>query len=319
MSLHILVTGAGGFVGAALAARLQQDHANGLRRFDSLTLLDRQWPATQPDGHAVQRIEGDITDPAVLAQAVAPRPNLVFHLAGITSRQAEADVALGLAVNVQASIALLEHLRQQGQGASLVFTSSIGVFGAPLPACIDDDTPAVPALSYGAQKKMVETLVADYSRRGFVRGLSLRLPGIVTRPGAPGAALSAFASDLLRELAAGRPFTCPVAANATMWWMSLATCVDNLVRAAALTWQPQLPASRALNLPALRASVADLVDALARRHGPALRARIRYQPDAALQAQFANWPPLATPQSDRLGLRHDGDLATLLARALQPA
>lgn len=319
MSTSILVTGAAGFVGAALAERLQRDHASGLRRFEHLTLLDQHLPPAQHVDQAVSRIEGDICDPAVLARALAQRPSLVFHLAGITSRQAEADVALGLAVNVQASIALLEQLRQQGRSASFVFTSSIGVFGTPLPAQIDDDTPAWPALSYGAQKKMVETLVADYSRRGFVRGLSLRLPGIVTRPGAPGAALSAFASDLLRELAEGRPFVCPVAADATLWWLSLPACVDNLLRAAAATGLPQLPPGRALNLPALRASVADMVDALARRHGAALRERIAYQPDAALQAQFANWPPLATPLADRLGLRHDGDLDTLLARALPPA
>lgn len=319
MKLHILVTGAGGFVGAALAARLQLDHASGLRSFDSLTLLDQRLPPAQHPAQPVSRIEGDICDPAVLARALVHRPNLVFHLAGITSRQAEADVALGLAVNVQASIALLEQLRQQGQGASLVFSSSIGVFGTPLPARIDDDTPAWPALSYGAQKKMVETLIADYSRRGFVQGLSLRLPGIVARPGAPGAALSAFASDLLRELAQGRPFVCPVAADASLWWLSLPACIDNLLHAGAATRHAQLPPGRALNMPALRATVADMVDALARRHGPALRARIRYQPDAALQAQFANWPPLSTAWADRLGLRHDGQLDTLLARALPPA
>ncbi len=317
MTPHILITGAGGFVGAALAARLQQDHAIGLRRFDSLTLLDQRLPAATAHP-SITRIEGDITDPAVLARALTQRPDVVFHLAGITSRAAEADVALGLAVNVTASIALLEQLRLQGHAPRFVFTSSIGVYGTPLPAHIDDDTPTWPALSYGTQKKMVEALVADCSRRGFVHGISVRLPGIVTRPGAPGAALSAFASDLLRELAEGRRFTCPVAADATLWWMSLPTCVDNLLRAAEAATQP-LPPGRAVNLPALRASVAEMVDALARRHGPALRDRITYRPDAALQAQFANWPALSTPQAERLGLRHDGDLDTLLARALPAA
>lgn len=316
MTQHILVTGAGGFVGAALAARLQQDHTSGLRRFESLTLLDQRLPRQQAEDPTVLRIEGDIADPAVLDRALKHPPTEVYHLAGITSRAAEAEVALGLAVNVQASIALLERLRQQGHAPRLVFTSSIGVYGTPLPARIDDDTPTWPALSYGTQKKMVEALVDDYSRRGFVRGLSVRLPGIVTRPGAPGAALSAFASDLLRELAEGRPFVCPVAADATLWWMSLPTCVDNLLRAAAVAHEAALPAGRALNLPSLRASVAEMVDTLARRQGPAVRDRIRYQPDPVLQPQFANWPPLATPWADRLGLRHDGDLDTLLARAL---
>ncbi len=316
----ILITGAGGFVGRALAARLCAMHAQDQAVFRSLTLLDQHLAPIAPVGANVRRIEGDVQDPGVLAEALQTPPDTVFHLAGITSRQAEADVALGLGVNVGASIGLLELLRTQARQATVVFTSSIGVFGTPLPQRIDDDTPQVPALSYGAQKKMVEVLLADYSRRGFVRGLSLRLPGVVARPAQPGGALSAFASDLIRELAQGRPFTCPVAPDAAMWFLSQPACVDNLLHAAAVATAGQgLPPTRALNLPALRATPADIVDALARRDGDGVRARIRYQPDAALQAQFAAWPPLFTPVADRLGFRHDGDLASLLTRSLQPS
>lgn len=315
---NILITGAGGFVGHALAARLCGLQAAGQPAFDSLTLLDQRLPPGPAAVGSVRRIEGDMQDRDVLADALATPPDLVYHLAGVTSRQAEADVALSLRVNVGASIALLELLRIQAQQATVVFASSIGVFGTPLPPVIDDDTPQVPALSYGAQKKMVEVLLADYSRRAFVRGLSVRLPSVVARPAQPGGALSAFASDLIRELAQGRPFTCPVPPDAAIWFLSVSACIDNLLHAAVVASAGQdLPATRALNLPALRATPADIVDTLARCYGDGVRRRITYRPDAALQAQFATWPPLFTPAADRLGFRHDGDLASLLTRSLQ--
>jgi hypothetical protein len=146
--------------------------------------------------------------------------------------------------------------------------------------------------------------------------MSLRLSGVVARPAQPGGALSAFASDLIRELAEGRRFVCPVSADACMWFMSLGVCVHNLLHAAELA-PGAAPADRTLTLPALRASVSEVVDALARRHGDALRERITFEPDTALQAQFAAWPPLSTGAADRLGFRADGDLDHLLAGALR--
>ncbi len=243
----------------------------------------------------------------------------MFHLAGITSRLAEEDFTLGMEVNVGASQRLLELLRANGNVPTVVFTSSIGVFGTPLPAHIDDETPQHPMLSYGAAKKMVEVLLADCSRRGWVNGISVRLPGIVARPTLPGAALSAFASDLIRVPASGGIFECPVSAEGTMWFLSLEACIASLLRAAEVAGvaTSPLPAHRALTLPALRASVAQIVDALAVRFGESVRDRIRYTSNPALEAQFAQWPPLSTPLADALGFTHDGDLQTLLARALQ--
>ena len=207
-----------------------------------------------------------------------------------------------------------------------VFTSSIAVFGAPLPSRIDDETPQLPTLSYGAQKKSVEVLLADYSRRGWIDGLSLRLSGIVARPSRPGAALSAFASDLIGEPSKGRAYVCPVGPDATVLFLSLPACIENLLHAARLLLDrtggaaaavPGLPRSRAITLPALRASAAEVVDALARRHGEAVRELVTFRPDPTLRGQFGCWPPFFTAEADRLGFRHDGDLDTLLERALK--
>jgi D-erythronate 2-dehydrogenase len=313
---RVLVTGANGYIGRALSARLKARlHA---QEIESLTLLDLGFDqeSTASSDARIRCITGDVRDAALLAQATEPAPTMVFHLAGITSRQAEADFALGLQVNVIGTIALFERLRVQSQRPVVVCASSIGVYGTPLPGAIDDDTPIAPTLSYGAQKRAMEILLADYSRRGWIDGRAVRLPGVVARPAAPNGALSAFASDLIREPAEGRKYTCPVGPEGSMWLVSLPACVDNLLHAATVP-ADRLPAGRAWNLPALRATAAEVVQALCRRFGPALADRVEYHPVPALQAQFAQWPPLTTRIGDFLGFRHDGNLDTLIELALK--
>ncbi|MGH8230393.1 MAG: NAD-dependent epimerase/dehydratase family protein, partial [Steroidobacteraceae bacterium] len=171
-------------------------------------------------------------------------------------------------------------------------------------------------LSYGAQKLIGEQLVADYSRRGFIDGCSLRIPGIVARPPSTGM-LSGFLSDLIRELSAGREFVCPVAASGQSWLMSRPCIVDNLLHAAGLSGA-QRSARRTWLLPVLHLSMSSLVQAIARRHGERVLQRVSYRPDRQLQAQFANYPPLHCPASEAAGFRHDGDAERLIERALEP-
>ncbi len=309
---HVLVTGADGYIGRGLAARLQaQLEAD---QIESLTLLDLRFEAAASSAR-VRRIEGDLGDAAVLAQATAPAPDLVFHLAGITSRQAEDDFALGLRVNVLGTIALAERLRVLGHAPVVVHASSIGVYGTPLPDAIGDETPPAPTLTYGAHKRAMEILLADYSRRGWLDARAPRLPSVVARPARSDGALSAFASDLIREPVHGRRYVCPIGPESTLWLLSLPACVDSLLHAAQLP-ADRLPAGRAWTLPALRASAADVVAALARRFGPAVAQRVEYHPVAALQAQFAQWPPLTAGIAQALGFRHDGDLDSLIERAV---
>lgn len=313
MTTHVLVTGANGYVGRALVQRLIET-----RPAATFTLVDLQFDAQA--GHAasasnVQRIDGDLSDPVVFAQATEQPPSLVFHLAGVTSRRAEDDFALGLRANLMASVALFERLREQGRCPVLLFASSIGVFGPPLPARIDDRTPPQPALSYGTQKRMLELLLADHSRRGFIDGRAVRLPGIVARPAEASGALSAFASDLIREPAAGRHHVCPVGPEATLWLLSLPACIDALLRAVDMA-PGALPPGRVWNLPALRASAAEIVQAVGRHLGRDMMPLVAYEPQAALQAQFAQWPVLETDFADASGQVHDGDLDRLVARAL---
>jgi len=311
--MNILITGANGYIGRALVQRLCAMPAlTGYGAPTAITLCDLALDAPPADPR-IRGITGNFADPAVLAAMTEPAPDLVFHLASVASGRAEQQFELGLQVNLEGSLRLLERLRQQGRAPGLVFTSSIAVFGAPLPPRVDDATPAVPALSYGAHKLAMEILLADYTRRGFVRARAVRLPGIVPRPAAPNGAWSVFSSTLIRSLAAGQPCTMPVSPQATLWLMSRHCCIDNLLHAAGLTARP--PGERIVwTLPALRVSVEQIVQAFDAR-GVRARELVRYAPDPDIEAQFGAQPPLYTPAAEAAGFGHDGDLPTLLDRA----
>jgi D-erythronate 2-dehydrogenase len=144
----------------------------------------------------------------------------------------------------------------------------------------------------------------------------VRIPGIVARPPSKGM-LSLFLSDLIRELSAGRSFICPVAPQGMSWFMSRPCIVDNLIHAAQLS-AAQVATQRSWLLPVLHLSIEDVVEAIARQHGREVLMRVSYQPDRALQAQFASYPPLLCPTSEAAGFRHDGSVDKLVSRALEP-
>ncbi|HMN84053.1 MAG TPA: NAD-dependent epimerase/dehydratase family protein [Burkholderiaceae bacterium] len=264
---------------------------------------------------------GDLTDPRWQDALFEHRPATVFHLAGIVSGAAEADFERGRRVNLDATLQLLERCRRQaaagGPPVTLVYTSSIAVFGVPLPARIDDHTPPAPTLSYGAHKRAIEILLDDYSRRGLLDARGLRLPGVVVRPPLPNGALSGFNSDLIREPLAGRDYDCPVGEEATLWLSSLRHVVGNLIRMAALPAAAPGPA-RTVNAPAIAVSAGQIRDAIA-RVSPAAAARIRFSavPDPALVAQFGRWPLACDfARARALGLTTDASLDTLIAEHL---
>jgi len=175
--MHILVTGANGFIGKALIARLLQDDASPLTR---LTLLDHTLPAST-DLRACH-IAGDLCDQAIIAQAFSAPVDIIFHLASIPGGLAEREPALGWQVNVEATARLLQHASTQANSPIFVFASSIAVFGHMPQTGVDDATPLHPQMSYGAHKQIGEIALCDATRRGQVDGRAVRVPGIVMRP-----------------------------------------------------------------------------------------------------------------------------------------
>lgn len=327
---HVLVTGAAGFVGRALVERhlLPRARAGAL----ALTLTDRQpgeWPT---DG--ARWIAGDVADASLQARLFESPLDTVFHLAAVVSGEAERDYALGLRVNLHATLALLERCRAPRRGGAsprrFVFASSIAVWGTGLPRRVDDHHPVRPRLSYGTHKRMVELALHDLTRRGELDGRALRLSGVVARPRASGAALSSFNSDLLREPLEGREVACPVAAQGCIWLARRTTTADQLWALGALDasrWHDACAAhgsDGAVNAPTWPVRIPALLQALGEIDAQA-PARIRFAPDAALQAQFGDWPLEADFALARdLGLgddrqRHGERLADFVRGALADA
>ena len=297
-----LVTGAAGFLGRALVAEFAETRRPG----DRLRLLDR----VEAEG-GDEVLVGDLADPATL-DAALDGVDCVIHLAALPGGAAEADYAASRRINLDASLGLIERLANRPAPARLVYASSIAVFGAPLPAFVDDDTSPRPAMTYGGHKLMVETALANLTRLGRIEGVALRLPGLVARPRDGAGLKSAFMSEVFHALAAGQPYVLPIGAEATMWILSVRAAARALIHAATIPAVPPV----ALTLPALRVTAGALVDEIARQADvdPGLA---RFAPDPILQAQFGALPPLVTPAADALGFRHDGDLVRLVATTLE--
>ena len=302
--MNILVTGAAGFVGSALLRRL----AASLGPRDGVVATDIGFPP-RPDLPGVQYLEGSIEDPDHLARLTEGQVDQVFHLATVAGVQS-ADFRLGKRINLDATMALLDALSRQTKPARLVYSSSIGVYGSPLPPVVDDDTLPSPPWSYGTHKLVCEYLITDYARAGLVDGVALRFPGILARPEGSATMLSAFLSNVFYAARDGRPFTLPLGPEDAVWAMSLRRCLDNVVHAAALPAQA-LPARRAWTLPALRVSMRELVDALAEVYGGQVLSQISYDPQPAAQALFA-MPPLRAAGAEALGFVGDGGALDLV-------
>lgn len=308
---HTVVTGANGFVGRALVARLRSDPEQ------RLTLIDQRFdePSVDPD---IRQLCGSFGDAALMDRALEQPADTVFHLASVPGSMAEREHDLGYQVNLLATLALARRLaaqaREVGRPARLVFASSVAVYG-PLGAdAVREDQPARPAISYGAHKLMAEIELADLSRRGELDAVSLRLPGIVARPIGESGHGSAFMSMVMHRLAAGESYVCPVPADATAWWMSLPCCIDNLLHAADMS-TVGAPASRTWQLPVLHLSMEQVLAALGRRYGPERRALCTHAQDAVITGLFGRYPALETPAALAAGFRHDGDADNLVARA----
>jgi nucleoside-diphosphate-sugar epimerase len=287
--MHILVTGAAGMIGCKLSATLVKDgHLNG-HKIGRLTLIDVIAPE-KPVGSAgaVDLSASDLSSPGAAAKAVAGRPEVIFHLAGVVSGEAETDFEKGYRVNLDGTHALLEAIRAADYKPKVVFTSSIAVFGAPFPPSIPDDFHLTPLTSYGTQKAICELLLADYARRGFLDGVGIRLPTICVRPGKPNKAASGFFSGIIREPLAGQEALLPVADTVRHTHASPRAAVGFLVHAAGLTRQ-QLGARINLSMPGISCTVGEQIEALRRVAGNKVAARIRRVPDELVQRIVAGW------------------------------
>jgi D-erythronate 2-dehydrogenase len=307
--MNIVITGGGGFLGRRLAQALLSAPALPVER---LVLADRAASATFADRRVVEAT-GDIAERGFVESIITPDVTTVFHLAAVVSGEAEADFDLGMRVNVDGSRLVLEACRTIQTCPRVVFTSSVAVFGPLRPgAQIDDETSVAPRSSYGMEKAVGELLLKDYSRRGMVDGLVLRLPTISVRPGRPNKAASSFASGIIREPLSGLGAVCPVPAATPLWLLSPRRAIEALVTAATLD-TGRLGANRVINLPGISVTVAEMLSALEAVGGSQARGLVSHEPDVAVERIVASWPRAWDDRRARsLGFEGDRDFRSIV-------
>ncbi|KAF9729047.1 hypothetical protein PMIN06_003330 [Paraphaeosphaeria minitans] len=285
---HILITGAGGFIGQEISNALLSSNQS-LR----LTLADVFEPPS-PNASRTTAIKADLTTQAAVESLLSSQKwSACYLLHGIMSGGAEANLDLGLAVNVDSHRLVLDYLRKHQPGVVVIFPSSLAVYGPPESPDqqYDEKTIPIPQSSYGAEKLIVETLVNDYSRRGLIDGRVVRLPTVIVRPGAPSAAASSFASGIVREPLKGVQSSMPVSKDLAMWVCSPKTVVKNLV---AMKDVPKEKFAknrgRVVNLPGQTVTVRQILEALGEVGGEKALKLVEEKHDPKVEAIVASWP-----------------------------
>jgi nucleoside-diphosphate-sugar epimerase len=313
--MKILIVGAAGMVGAKLAARLVSDGAVGGKPIDMLTLVDIIEPAIPPGASfEVATQAADVSALGVAASLIVPRPDLIFHLAAIVSGEAEIDFEKGYRINLDGTRALFDAIRGFGDDfcPRVVFTSSIAVFGAPFPAAVRDDFFQTPLTSYGTQKAIGELLLSDYTRRGFLDGIGIRLPTIVVRPGLPNKAASGFFSSIIREPLAGHEAYLPVPESIRHWHASPRSAVNFLVHAATLA-PSEIGSRRSITMPGVSVTVGEQIAALRKVAGDGVANRIVKRPDQTILRIVEGWPQNFAPERAlALGFRAESSFEEII-------
>lgn len=315
--MRIIIFGGAGFLGKKLALRLLKVGSLAIKGqapqpIAQLILFDRELATGLPDDPRLKLLAGDITDTQAMEALLSEPPEVIFHLAAIVSGEAEKNFDLGMDVNLHASLAMLEICRKMEASPVLVFASSCAIFGGELTETIRDDTAPTPQSSYGTQKAVIDLLLNDYSRRGFIDGRALRLPTIVVRPGKPNAATSSFASSIIREPLQGERASCPVGPETKVWLLSPRKVAEHFIQAAELP-AAELGRNRSINLPGITVTVEEMVEDLKALAGADKTDLIDWEPDAFIQSIVLTWPPqFVTQRALSLGFKPDGSFREVI-------
>lgn len=290
--MRILILGAGGMIGQKLVQHLAKHPQSSGREISKVHLVDAfiepKLPKDAP--FSIDSNIADITDAQTCAELVKSEPEIIFHLAAIVSGEAESDFEKGYRVNLDGTRNLFEAIRARKEYCPrVVYTSTAAVYGGPYPEHIDDDFILQPTTSYGIQKAIGELLLNDYSRRGFLDGIGLRLPTICVRPGKPNAAASGVFSNIIREPLAGIETTLSVSKNVSMIFASPRSAVGFLIHAAGLDTR-LLGDRRSMMMPGVHATIGQEIEALRRVAGEKVLSFIKETaPDAFAQKMVDAW------------------------------
>lgn len=306
--MRILITGGGGFIGQKLAKRLcETGNVNG-HEITSITLADIQQPAEFGSTIPVKRIVADISVATEASALFADKPDIIYHLAAVVSGAAEADLDLGLRVNLGGTMNILEAARKQGQSGTppmVIYASSVAVHGGEAPEVVIDGIELNPQSSYGTQKAIGELLLQDFSRKGLIDGRGLRLPTVTIRPGRPNAAASSFMSSIFRDTLQGNTSNCPVSRDFPVWHTAPRTVVENLIHATTIP-AANFGYNRNVNLPGRTDTIGEMIDAMTAVAGAGAEGRITWETDSTIEKIVMGWRGHFVPEKGlALGFQAD--------------
>ncbi len=303
-------------IGQKLAHDIAANGLNGQQNHE-LILHDIVTPKWNGTGNPTL-LTGNIADPETSKALVALKPDLIYFLSAIVSGDAEANFAKGWDINMRSAWNLFEAIRAEHETSNgsyipkVIFSSSLAVFSGPYPGTIPDNFLTAPQSSYGAQKAAVELLLADYVRKGFMDGFSMRLPTICVRPGKPNLAASSFYSGIIREPLNGQEAILPVPDTARHWFASPKSAVGFMTHAASISAK-QLDGRLALNLPGVSCTVADQIDALRDVAGDDVVKLIKREPNEIIQNIVMGWPErFDAKRAKNLGFQADADFRAII-------
>lgn len=312
--MNIVITGGAGFLGQRLAKTLLAQHSE---KIQELVLVDVIKPTSPNNDPRVRCVEMDLRNPEGLDAIITEKTTALYHLAAIVSSHAEQDPDLGYEINFLATRNLLEICRKNNPNIRFIFSSSLAVFGGELPAVINDGTAVTPQSTYGSQKAMCELLINDYSRKGFVDGIVVRLPTICIRPGKPNKAASSFVSSIIREPLNGEEAICPVSEDLRLWISSPNTVINNFIHALTLPSLPQR-SWHIINLPGFTVSVKQMLSDLASIKGENILEKVRFEFDQNINNIVASWPAeIDNNTSLKLGFSVDVDFKEVIQQFIK--
>ena len=290
-----LVTGAGGEMGHLLLPALR-------RAGYEIVALDLHALDPAVAGSCREAVTANITDRKLVERLFDDHKfGAVFHLAALLSSKAERDPDLAHEINVSATLHLFRCGRHRArlarQDVLFFFPSSIAVYGLPDAAAkasagaVREDEWNRPAGIYGCNKLYAEMIGSYFAARAAkdqTPGLdfrAIRFPGLISAETLPSGGTSDYAPEMIHAAASGRPYSCFVAPETRMPFMTMPDAVDAILRLA------EAPASslatRVYNIGAFAPAASEIREATL-AHFP--DAKITFEPVAWRQAIVDTWP-----------------------------
>ncbi len=300
-STYTLITGANGEIGHGLVDEIASDDKSDTR----VIAVDLHPLHPKLAARCSHEIQGDITDPKVVAQLEHFPITEIYHLAALLSSGAEKFPERAHYVNVDGTLGLLEMARRIGKreqtAVRFLFPSSIAVYGIDsleqkdAAGAVAENAWNTPVTMYGINKLYCEQLGNYYSRHymrlaesresGYVDFRALRFPGLISAFTVPSGGTSDYASEMIHAAAQGKPYQCFVRESTRIPFMAMPDAIRALRELAAAPGESLTRA--AYNIGAFAPSAAEF-QAKVQREFPA--AELSYEPHVKRQAIVDTWP-----------------------------